>query len=70
MSLPTVLSLWVIEAAEFGIFFYPEATINNRNFYGLFNAPEVFEMICHSLLSQPKQCYSFSRSKQTGEITL
>lgn len=30
------------ESRNHSIFFYPEATINGRNFYGLFKAPEVF----------------------------
>ena len=42
-----------------GIFFYPEVTINGRNFYGLFKAPEVFEAICDSLIEPPSECVSF-----------
>ncbi len=49
-----------------GIYFYPEATINNRNFYGLFKAPEVFEAICNSLIDPPSECIKFI--KQNHEI--
>lgn len=46
---------WVTnEADQNNILFYPEAIINGKNFYGLFKAPEVFEMICNSLTAQPK----------------
>lgn len=39
---PNILKSTALEANELGIYFYPEATINNRNFYGLFKASEVF----------------------------
>lgn len=39
---PSILKSTAFEANELGIYFYPEATINNRNFYGLFKASEVF----------------------------
>lgn len=35
---PSILRENSFEANELGIYFYPEATINNRNFYGLFKA--------------------------------
>lgn len=35
---PNILKENAFEANELGIYFYPEATINNRNFYGLFKA--------------------------------
>lgn len=35
---PNILKENSFEANELGIYFYPEATINNRNFYGLFKA--------------------------------
>jgi hypothetical protein len=35
---PSILKSSSTEANELGIYFYPEATINNRNFYGLFKA--------------------------------
>ncbi len=47
------------ESKDASIFFYPEATINGRNFYGLFKAPEVFETICNSLLDPPQECIKF-----------
>ena len=37
------------EAYKHDILFYPEVSINGRNFYGLFRAPDIFEMICQSL---------------------
>ena len=49
-----------------GIYFYPEASINDRNFYGLFKAPEVFEAICNSLIDPPSECIKFI--KQNHEI--
>ena len=49
-------------ARDMGIYFFPEATVNMRNFYGLFKAPEVFEMICDSLLEPPKECLTFVKS--------
>lgn len=41
-----VLTSFVDEAYRSDILFYPEASINGRNFYGLFRAPDIFEMIC------------------------
>lgn len=51
---PHALEKFVEEAETSDIFFYPEATINGRNFYGLFRAPDIFEMICQSLENPPQ----------------
>ena len=52
----------VEEAYKHDILFYPEVSINSRNFYGLFRAPDIFEMVCQSLQSPPRQCHSFLKS--------
>ncbi len=65
---PNVLRTSFEESREMGIYFYPEATINSRNFYGLFKAPEVFEAICNSLLNPPTQCIQFI--KQNHEVNV
>lgn len=52
------------------ILFYPEAVVNGKNFYGLFKAEEVFEMICSSLISQPKECIQFMRNQPFSDETL
>ncbi len=52
------------------ILFYPEAVVNGKNFYGLFKAEEVFEMICSSLISQPKECVQFMRNQSFSDETL
>jgi hypothetical protein len=36
---PNILRQSYEESREMGIYFYPEVTINDRNFYGLFKAP-------------------------------
>lgn len=36
------LEMFADEAYRGDILFYPEATINKRNFYGLFRAPDIF----------------------------
>lgn len=41
--------MFIDEAYEHDIMFYPEATINNRNYYGLFKAADIFNMLCSSL---------------------
>jgi hypothetical protein len=56
------------QARELNVLFYPEATINSKNFYGLFKAPDVFEMLCNSLISQPKECYTFIKNKEVPKI--
>jgi predicted histidine transporter YuiF (NhaC family) len=43
--------------------------INGKNFYGLFKAPEVFEMICSSLINQPKECFSYNKNKNSQQTT-
>lgn len=53
------------EAFRTDILFYPEATINGRNFYGLFRAPDIFEMICESLEDPPTECHTFEKSDRT-----
>jgi hypothetical protein len=58
----SILKETAMESSELGIYFYPEATINNRNFYGLFKASEVFEMICDSLINPPKECITFIKN--------
>jgi hypothetical protein len=58
---PNILRESFQESRELGIYFYPEVTINDRNFYGLFKAPEVFEAICDSLIDPPSRCLSFIR---------
>jgi len=50
-----------------GIYFYPEATINNRNFYGLFKAPEVFDAICDSLINPPTECIAISKNNEVDK---
>ena len=50
------------EAYKHDILFYPEVSINGRNFYGLFRAPDIFEMICQSLEDPPRECHSFIKS--------
>jgi hypothetical protein len=50
-----------------GIYFYPEATINNRNFYGLFKAPEVFDAICDSLIDPPSGCSALSKNNEVDQ---
>jgi len=62
-SRPNILKTTATDSTELGIYFYPEATINDRNFYGLFKASEVFEMICDSLLDPPKECITFIKNK-------
>jgi len=37
-----ILQISLKDSRELGVYFYPEATINDRNFYGLFKAPQVF----------------------------
>lgn len=37
-----ILQISLKDSRELGIYFFPEATINDRNFYGLFKAPQVF----------------------------
>lgn len=37
-SRPNILKTAATDSTELGIYFYPEATINDRNFYGLFKA--------------------------------
>lgn len=54
-----VVESFVEEAERNDILFYPEVSINGRNFYGLFRAADIFEMICGSLESPPKECHSF-----------
>lgn len=66
--MPNILRSQHFDASEAGIYFYPEATINSKNFYGLFKAPEVFEMICQSLLKQPKECYTFVKNTDTIDV--
>lgn len=56
------------ESREAGIYFYPEVTINGRNFYGLFKAPEVFEAICDSLLDPPDKCISFIKENHEEDF--
>ena len=53
---------FVDESYNHDILFYPEATINKRNFYGLFKAPDIFEMICESLETPPKECNTFLKN--------
>lgn len=38
----SVLDQFVNDAYTSDILFYPEASINGRNFYGLFRAPDIF----------------------------
>ena len=38
-----------IAIREHGVLLFPEAVINNITYYGIFKAPEVFEMVCQSL---------------------
>lgn len=49
-----ILQTSLKDSRQLGVYFYPEATINDRNFYGLFKAPQVFQAICESLLTPPK----------------
>ncbi len=58
------------EAGMKNILFYPEAVINGKNFYGLFKAEEVFEMMCSSLISQPKECIQFMRNQSFSDERL
>lgn len=59
------ISKFVEDSQKSDILFYPEVSINNRNFYGLFRAPDIFQMICSSLESPPKECHSFQKSDHT-----
>lgn len=43
---------------DHGILLFPEAVINNITYYGIFKAPEIFEMICQSLEEPPSECFS------------
>lgn len=65
---PNILRTSYEEGKEMGIYFYPEATINSRNFYGLFKAPEVFEAICNSLLDPPTQCIQFIKHNHEVDV--
>lgn len=49
-----VMKNFSTSAYDHDIMFYPEATINGRNYYGLFKAADIFNMICQSLISPPK----------------
>jgi hypothetical protein len=49
-----VLDKFYNEAYTADILFYPEASINGRNYYGLFRAPDIFQMVCQSLERPPK----------------
>lgn len=72
---PNILNTSFYDSREASIFFYPDATINNRTFYGLFKAPEVFETICNSLISPPQSCTKFikqihqTRVQEEGDNT-
>lgn len=37
-----IVEKFIGEAYRSDILFYPEATINGKNFYGLFKAPDIF----------------------------
>ena len=39
---PNIMEDFVSSAYSSDILFYPEASINGRNFYGLFRAPDIF----------------------------
>ena len=62
LAKPNVLEDFVTEKFNHDILFFPEVSINKRNFYGLFRAPDIFEMICKSLESPPRECHSFLKN--------
>ncbi len=39
---PNILEKFIDDSYRSDILFYPEASINGRNFYGLFRAPDIF----------------------------
>mgnify|MGYP003689930497 CR=1 FL=1 len=48
-----ILQYSVTTVKDHGILLFPEAIVNNITYYGIFKAPEIFEMICQSLSDPP-----------------
>jgi hypothetical protein len=46
-----VLREWTDLALRGNILFYPDVIINNVNYQGELNAPDIFQMLCNSLSS-------------------
>lgn len=43
---PNTLESFYDASYKSDILFYPEASINGRNYYGLFKATDIFRMVC------------------------
>lgn len=54
----TILMEWVESASRGNILFYPDVSINNINYQGELLAPDIFEMVCNSLVNMPSACLS------------
>lgn len=69
-----VLAEWRVKEVNLGFDTFPEIAVNNLIYRGNIEAQEVFQMVCSSLNSPPRKCFSDSeeepKKSKKGHIVL